>query len=183
MCKLFCDIPAKWVEKLCCTLFLPPSLKPVLQQTRLLQVAWILTSYLLKTGVTPYTGFMSLATIQVCLGLVKCVKCVAGKMCKMCSDFVAKRRSTSCNTFLQPATAWFVARQVWLWVVKCAVLLFNSFCSIMSQNNSHIFVADFTVALEVWIYASRSWGRMISFGYDTNLRTCCREVFRRFHEK
>ena len=112
--------------------------------------------------------------IQGCLGLVKCVTC---------TDFVAKRRSTSCNTFLQPATAWFVARQVWLWVVKCAVLLFNSFCSIMSQNNSHIFVADFTVALEVWIYASRSWGRMISFGYDTNLRTCCREVFRRFHEK
>ena len=174
MCKLFCDIPAKWVEKLCCTLFLPPSLKPVLNQTRLLQVAWILTSYLVKTGVTPYTGFMSLATIQVCLGLVKCV---TG------TDFVAKRRSTSCNTFLQSATAWFVARQVWLWVVKCAVLLFNLFCSIMSQNNSHIFVADFTVALEVWIYASRSWGRMISFGYDTNLRTCCREVFRRFHEK
>ena len=39
--------------------------------------------------------------------------------------------------------ALFVARQVWVWVVKRVTSLFNTFCS-----NGHIFVARFTVALE-----------------------------------
>ena len=39
--------------------------------------------------------------------------------------------------------ALFVARQVWVWVVKRVTSLFNTFGS-----NGHIFVARFTVALE-----------------------------------
>ena len=40
--NLFCNIAAKQVEKQCCT-FRHSTFKPVLQQLRLLQVAWILT--------------------------------------------------------------------------------------------------------------------------------------------
>ena len=40
------------------------------------------------------------------------------------------------SVFKQPAATWFVARQVWTWVVKRATSLLNSSCSNVSKQNA-----------------------------------------------
>ena len=41
----------------------------------------------------------------------------------------------------------FVGRQVWTWVIKRATSFFNTYCSNV-QNELHVFIARFTVALD-----------------------------------
>ena len=55
-----------------------------------------------------------------------------------CTDFVAKVEllSTFWNNFSQPVTTWFVAIQVWTWVVKQAESLFNSFCRNVAKQDA-----------------------------------------------
>ena len=71
----------------------------------------------------PHTGFKSLAAKQVSLRSVKH---------KTCTDFVALSRTTL--YFLQPATTWFVARQLWFVGDKtCNItiqLVLQKFCKI-----------------------------------------------------
>lgn len=45
-----------------------------------------------------------------------------------CTDFITKVDliSTVCNNFTQPAATWFVTKQAYWWVVKCATSLFKS---------------------------------------------------------
>ena len=44
---------------------------------------------------------------------------------------------TFCINFSQPATTWFVARQVWKWVVRRATSFFNSFCSNVAKQGGN----------------------------------------------
>ena len=83
---------------------LPPTFKPVSQQIRLVQVACILDSDWKKLrGSRAIRG-----------SYVTCCKTSlpwAGKTRANCTDFLAKSRTTL--YFPQPATRWFVARQIW----------------------------------------------------------------------
>ena len=87
---------------------LPPTFKPVSQQIRLLQFAFILDSDWKKLrGSRAIRG-----------SYVTCCKTSspwAGKTRASCTDFLAKSRTTFYfgNNFPQPATNWFVARQIW----------------------------------------------------------------------
>ena len=76
------------VSKHCCKTssdvhVVPPTLKPVFQQIRLWQVAWILTTDWMK--LRGIMGITSLAVKQVRVGSVKRATC---------TDFVAKSRTT-----------------------------------------------------------------------------------------
>ena len=53
--------------------------------------------------------------------------------------------STFCKNFSQPATTWFVARQVGTWEVKRATSFSTCFAA-MLQNKLHVFVSRFTVS-------------------------------------
>ena len=87
---------------------LPPTFKPVSQQIRLLQFAFILDSDWKKLrGSRAIRG-----------SYVTCCKTSlpwAGKTRASCTDFLTKSRTTFYfgNNFPQPATNWFVAREVW----------------------------------------------------------------------
>ena len=98
---------AKRVEKQCCE-FYWPTFKPVLQQIRLLQVAWILTS-----DWTRLRGSHAIdwSDVTCC----KTSSSWAGKTCNM-YRFCCKKvelLATFCTIFSQPATTRFVGRQVW----------------------------------------------------------------------
>ena len=69
--------------------FLPPSLKPDVQQLMSLQVAWMLIPDWIKLR-----GITSLSAKQVCLGPVTCEN-----MYRFC------REKKTYNNFTQPATA------------------------------------------------------------------------------
>jgi len=75
----------------------------------------------------PWTGF-TLAAKQVCLGPVKLTTC---------TDLLQKEElfSSFCKNFWQPATAWFVARRVWTWLILTSnitlQLIFQQFCQIV----------------------------------------------------
>ena len=76
----------------------------------------------------PCTGFTSLAARQVCLGPVKRATC---------TDLLQKVElfSSFCKNFWQPATAWFVARRVWVGVIltsnSAMPLILQQFCQIV----------------------------------------------------
>ena len=96
-----------------CFMVLPTAFKPVLQQIRLLQDAWILTSDWIN-----YAGVTSRHTGD---GPVKRATCKDTK-------------SGPTLYFSQPATTWFIAKEVWTWVVKRVTSLFNSFCSNVAKQ-------------------------------------------------
>ena len=68
----------------------------------------------------------------------------AGKTRNMCRPCCKKQLfSAFCNNFSQTETTWFVARQVWTWVLKRATFLSTRLAA-MLQNKLHVFVACFT---------------------------------------
>ena len=120
-------------KKLRCAFFHPRSNVSILQQIRLLKVLWILYFWLDK-----FRG-----SDAIHRSYVTCCKTSlpwVGKRAT-CTDFVAKVELLSVfwDNFSQLATTWFVASQVWTWVVKRAESLFNSFC-INVANKLHIFL-------------------------------------------
>ena len=84
-----------------CYAFYHPHIKPVLQQIRLLQVAWLLTYdwIKLRRSHTIYGSYVTLP-IQDCFG---------PQNVDLLSSF--------CNNFSQPATTWFIARTL-AWLVS-----------------------------------------------------------------
>ena len=128
-CSLFRKISAKRVEKQCCAFYLPRSNWPVWQQIRLLQVARILTSDWIKLRGSHAIQESHVTCLKTSLPW-------AGKTPTR-TDFVAKSRtmSTFWDNFLQPATIWFVARQVWKRV-----------------NEQHRFLTRFTATFEIKLH-------------------------------
>ena len=94
---------------------LPPTFKPFSPQIKV-TASWVNTDFWLDklkyARTTPRTGLRSLAAKQVCFGPVKRATC---------TEFVAKKCRT-CNKMI-------CCRTGWMWVVKRAAWLFNSFCS------------------------------------------------------
>ena len=87
---------------------LPPTFKPVSQQIRLLQVAFILDSdWKNLRGSRAIRG----SYVTYC----KTSLPWASKTRATCTDFLQKveQLSTFGSNFPQPATSWFVARQIW----------------------------------------------------------------------
>lgn len=62
------------------------------------------------------------------------------------NNIAAKRVEDRCCALFHPRsnlwTTWFVARQIWMRILKRATSLFSSFAA-MLQNNLHLFVARF----------------------------------------
>ena len=87
---------------------LPPTFKPVSQQIRLLQFAFILDSDWKKLRGSPAIRGSYVTCCKTSLPW-------AGKTRASCTDFHAKSRTTFYfgNNFPKPATNWFVARQIW----------------------------------------------------------------------
>ena len=86
----------KRVEWRCCS-FYHPHIKPVLQQIRLLQVAWLLTSDWIKSP-RSHTIYGSYVTWPK-------------------TRFHWAAKCSFCNSFSQPVTTWFVARTL-AWLVS-----------------------------------------------------------------
>ena len=107
---------------------LPPTFKPVLQQIKVAASCLNTDVWLDKITREPCTGFTSLAARQVCLGPVKRATC---------TDLLQKVElfSSFCKNFWQPATAWFVARRVWVGVIltsnSAMPLILQQFCQIV----------------------------------------------------
>ena len=147
-CSLFRKISAKRVEKRCCAFYLPRSNWPVRPEIKLLQVARILTSDWIKLRGSHAVQESHVTCLKTSLPW-------AGKMPTR-TDFVAKSRtmSTFRNNFLQPATIWFVARQVWTWVNE--QLRFLTRFTIMIQIKLQVFVARYTFLLSLDRYRKKN---------------------------
>ena len=103
---------------------LPPTFKPVLQQIKVAASCLNTDVWLDKITREPCTGFTSLAAKQVCLGPVKRATC---------TDLLQKVElfSSFCKNFWQPATAWFVARRVWVFCSNFAKLFYRTLSSLL----------------------------------------------------
>ena len=117
---------------------LPPTFKHVLRQIRFLQ----LLEYWLLRGSHAILGFTSLSAKQVAVGRLN------GQHVQILLQTIAAF-SSFCNNLQQPATIWFVAKQVWIWVVKRATCFSTRFAA-MLQNKLHVSVARGLVAL-AWV--------------------------------
>ena len=106
-------------------------------------------------------GQTCIATKEVVVGCEKLLQKVessstfCNKICTCCASYRPKANlfcnkwrispvrsdshvilSNQKSVFKQPAATWFVARQVWTWVVKRATSLLNSSCSNVSKQNA-----------------------------------------------
>ena len=111
-CNLFCNTAAKRFEKQCCAFYhLCSNLSCSKSGCCKLCEYWLLIG-LNCAGVTTYTEVTSLVAKQVEL------------------------LSTFCNNFLQPATSWFVARQVWFVGGKTRKTAFQHVCSNVGKQGA-----------------------------------------------
>ena len=113
-----------------------PAFKPVLQQIRLLQVAWKRASDWLKLRGSHDSFY-------------------AGKTRIMYRFCWTALYYSLCDNFSQPSTTWF-AWHVWFVGVKRAILLFNSFCSNVAQQATRFFCLFLPLVFLLLLQASRT---------------------------
>ena len=133
---------------------LPLTFKPVLQQISLLQVAWTLTFDWIKiTRDSRHTGELSYVTFADLRPVKRAT----------CTDFVAKSRTTLYfrQQLFAACTTRFVARQVWVWVVKLITSLFNQFWSNVAKEIVRLCCL---FSRKIWQWAPRPTPRfLVSF--------------------
>ena len=88
-------------------------IKPVLQQISLLQFDWILSSDWMRLPVSRAIHGSQVTCCKTSL----CWACKMRNIYRFCHK-KKKPLPTFCNNFSQPASTWFVARQVWFVVGK-----------------------------------------------------------------
>ena len=132
----------KRVEKRCCRccLFYHPLTKPVLQQLGCCRLG----KELLKKAESSSTFCNKPLHVARFTGQGKLILQRVTQSC-LCPDSRVIL-SNQLSVFTQFATAWFVARQVWTWVIKRATSS-STPSVVMFHNKLLVLVAPFTVAL------------------------------------
>ena len=73
--------------------------------------------------------------------------------------------STFCKNFSQPATTWFVARQVGTWEVKRATSFFNLFCSNVAKQVACVCFPFYRILIPILFVPAFSTGPPVSFTF------------------